>query len=119
METNKYSNFSNAKILNNYVLKSNEIKEEEYLKSINSIEEKWKIIKINDKNTHYMISNHGNVRNCLTNTNMKLYHQHKNYVRINLSIDGEQKIKTVHRLVAEAFIPIPKKYTKKGYTFND
>ena len=114
----KYNSID-AKILNNYTIKSNELKEEEYLLALNENKEKWKIIKIDNKNTSYLISNHGNVRRSTDDNNMKLYHQNKNYVRVNLLVDGKQTTKTVHRLVAEAFIPIPKKYSKKGYTIKD
>ena len=113
------NNLIDLRILNNYIIKSNEIKEEEYLKALNDIEEKWKIIKIDNENTQYLVSNHGNVRKITSDSNMVLSYSHKNYIRINLSINGKQTVKTVHRLVAEAFIPIPQKYIKKGYTIKD
>lgn len=112
-------NLIDAKILNNYIIKSNEMKEEEYLKALNELEEKWKIIKINNKPTQYIVSNHGNIRHCTSTDNLKSYLYKDRYEQVNLSIDGKQKTKAVHRLVAEAFMPIPQKYIKKGYTVND
>ena len=37
-------------------------------------------------------------------------HDHKNYKRVILCIDGGIKLRLVHRLVAEAFIPNPNNY---------
>ena len=116
---NTFKNYTDAKILNNYMIKSNETKEEEYLKAMNTIEERWKIIYIDGVQTNYKISTHGNVRNYVTDTDMSIEISSNRYRRVTLYINGIRNRKSVHRLIAEAFIPIPKKYTKKGYTVKD
>ena len=67
--------------------------------------EKWKII---NNYFNYEVSNMGNIRNIKTKKLLKFI-SHKGYNRVGLYNDfnKKQKIFTVHRLVAEAFIPNP------------
>lgn len=63
-------------------------------------EEIWKPIKNYD---NYFISNYGNIRHF----NKPLKPCGKPYLSVTLSKNGKTKNYTVHRLVAEAFIPNP------------
>jgi len=54
----------------------------------------------------YEVSDLGNVRNKKTGRELKTQNKH-GYRRINLTINGKSKNCSVHRLVAEAFIPNP------------
>ena len=87
-------------------------------------EELWKPIVIKEKyKTKYSISNFGKVRNDETGRILKDT-MHGKYHMITLPYvdeNGEHKKFGTHvcRLVAVAFIPIPKKYTKKGLGFDD
>lgn len=108
-----------TKILKKYVIKSNESKEEEYLKYLRTVEEKWKIIFIDGKATNYKISTHGNIRNYITDEYLRVEIASNKYRRVVLYLNGVRHRKSVHRLLAEAFIPIPKKYIKLGYTIRD
>ena len=108
-----------SKYLNNYIVKSNEMKEEEYLKSLNNTSEKWKTIVIDDIITDYKISTHGNVKNYITDKDLTIETSSNRYKRVTLYINGKRYKHSVHRLMAIAFISIPKKYIKKGYTIKD
>ena len=55
----------------------------------------------------YKISNHGNVYSNYTNKCLRAGTHKDGYKYVNLTKDGEKKYKTIHRLVAEAFIPNP------------
>ena len=66
------------------------------------MEEKWKII---DGFSRYLVSNTGRVKNVLRLRDLKFYDRN-GYKRIDLINDENIKKKvTVHRLVAQAFIP--------------
>ncbi len=56
----------------------------------------------------YEVSNFGRVRKL--EYRLMSGHNHKGYVRVNLTKDGEKKSVFVHRLVAEAFLPNPDSY---------
>ena len=79
--------------------------------------EEWKPIMFNGKETMYMISNHGEVRNREGRT-IRPFHSFRvrtkrpTYLRVNLYLyddDGNRYTKkfSIHRLVAMAFIPNP------------
>ena len=60
----------------------------------------------------YEVSNYGNVRSMNYNhtgevRNMKTETNKNGYKQVNLCKDGKQKLPTVHRLVAQAFLPNP------------
>ena len=56
----------------------------------------------------YKVSNFGNVYSCRKKRNMTLNPSEiTGYVVVGLCKDGIQKLRSVHRLVAEAFIPNP------------
>ena len=66
------------------------------------MEEIWKEIAGTDGK--YMVSNTGKVKNTKTGLFLKQASNHKGYSMVTL---GKGKTKTVHRLVAETFIPNP------------
>jgi hypothetical protein len=87
-------------------------------------EEKWKPIVIKEKyETKYSISNFGKVRNDETGKILKDTMNGKYHMIFLPYTDenGEHKKfgTNICRLVAIAFIPIPKKYAKKGLGFDD
>ena len=69
---------------------------------------KWKEIK--DTKGLYLISDEGLVFSTRNGKLLKPQPNNNGYCRIELNIDGEKTRPLVHRLVAEAFIPNPKKY---------
>jgi hypothetical protein len=94
--------------------------------------EKFKVVYIDDEPTIYAISTTGRCLNTKRNKFIKpnpkrrqknkaldeiepnnLYHEYALYH------NGRYYFKLVHRLVAEAFIPIPQKYIDMGLTIND
>lgn len=92
----------------------------------NKIKHKWARIIIDGVETDYDISTYGEVRNHITMepvTQLDVIpsgnKSHRHYVKVILNVNGEQKHMFVHRLVAIAFIPIPKKYLKLNLGFKD
>jgi len=71
------------------------------------MKEIWK--KINGYEEKYMVSNLGNIKSLRTNKNYYLSNS-KNYKRVSLYKNGKIKSYSVHRLVAEHFIPNPNNY---------
>ena len=55
----------------------------------------------------YSVSNDGHVRNDRTGYVLKMHKMPKGYMKVLLCDKGDELYKTVHRLVAEAFIPNP------------
>ena len=55
----------------------------------------------------YKVSNFGNVYSCYVNRNLSQGNHKDGYKFVILRKNGNDKYKTVHRLVAEAFIPNP------------
>ena len=64
--------------------------------------EQWKKI---DGYENYSVSRNGEIRNDKTGRVLKQIYDNKGYLHINLYENGKKKKITVHRLVAEAFIP--------------
>lgn len=65
--------------------------------------EEWKIIK---DFPNYSVSTLGQIKNNKTNRILKLGSGTGGYLKCNLSKNGKQETRRVHRLVAEAFLPI-------------
>ena len=55
----------------------------------------------------YQISNHGNVKNVRTNRILKPSISGRGYLQHKLSEDGEISTKTIHKMVANAFLENP------------
>lgn len=72
------------------------------------IKDNEKRIYIDNKPTSYVITKDGQIRNLKNNYILKPYLL-ATYPTVNLRINGKQKNKAVHRLVAETWIPNPKK----------
>jgi hypothetical protein len=67
--------------------------------------EEWRVIE--NTNNKYSVSNKGNIRNNETGNVLKTSHKNKGYRCIRLTVNGKKITKSVHRLVAIAFIPNP------------
>lgn len=88
------------------------------------IEEEWEIIKYNGEETNYEISNYGQVYNTLSGKYLTPIQKHQKnrksfYLYNHISTKFGVKYLPIHRLVAIAFIPIPKKYKDLGLTYSD
>jgi hypothetical protein len=68
--------------------------------------ELWKVI---EDFPNYKVSTHGRVKNILADTIKKNHNNPKKYVVAHLCNKGKHATIRIHRLVAEAFIPNPKK----------
>lgn len=84
----------------------------------------WKPIVIKGYETSYEISTYGEVRDIVTGEPRRIYELFRKdrntfYVAVTINVKGKLKKFAVHRLVAIAFIPIPKKYIKAGLTYKD
>ena len=76
--------------------------------------------------TDYVVSNYGYVESTkITTRDMNGHHILKPHITetgynvVCLYHNNKKYWKTIHRLVAEAFIPIPEKYIEDGYTMDD
>lgn len=68
----------------------------------------WREIK--GTNGLYLVSDDGKVFSVRSNKLIKQQKSNKGYYRVEFNINGEVKKESVHRLVAEAFIPNPNNY---------
>lgn len=80
----------------------------------NTLNEIWKDIE--EYQGIYQVSNLGNVRNIKTHRILSAGYTKNGYQFVVLCKDGKPKNYLIHRLVAEAFIPIPQTYLDKGFT---
>ena len=71
--------------------------------------ENWKTI---EENPYYMISDLGNVQVIKSSRRMILIPDRKGYLRVGLSKNCRKVNRSVHRLVAKAFIPNPENKTQ-------
>ena len=69
------------------------------------MEEIWKKI---DGYDNYFVSSEGKVRNDKTGRILKVRSNKEGYLRVNLCKNGKMTTFTIHRLVAQAFLPNPK-----------
>lgn len=101
------SNISNVqKDRIRFVIKGVEIEEVPFA---SGYAEQWKKI---DEQGVYMVSSYGRVKRCYKHKLDKLIKQNTvcyGYQQVNLSFYGKRTACLVHRLVAQAFIPNPKK----------
>lgn len=67
----------------------------------------WKDIIINGIISHYEVNNIGQIRNKTTGNILKPELDRYGYLKLNINVDNKKYTKTVHRLVAIAFIPNP------------
>lgn len=79
----------------------------------------WKKIVINNVKTNYSVSNFGKIRSDNTGRLIKGFISDTGYRRVGLRVNGIGKNYSVHRLLAIAFIPIPKKYLDMGLSYDD
>lgn len=68
------------------------------------MKEKFKVLKINNENTKYFISNKGRILNTKTNKFIKPRLNEKGYVKVDVYLKGKKFSKRLNRLVAEHFI---------------
>ena len=88
------------------------------------VEEELEVIKYNGEDTKYQISTYGEVYRTDTGAYLKpVIKRQKDrksfYLSNNIITNCGIKFLPIHRLVAIAFIPIPKKYKKLGLTYSD
>lgn len=74
------------------------------------VNEEWRAINEEGYEGLYEVSNQGRIRNRTTGRIMKLYHNGKGYLKVDLCCLGKVKKFYVHRLVAKAFIENPEGY---------
>lgn len=96
------------------------------VESDGSLKEEWKPCKLDYPcNTQYEVSNFGMIRDANTKelTQLKESHGYRVFYYIDPSYANTTRVKSVHRAVAEAFIPNPNKYELvnhlDGDKFND
>lgn len=68
------------------------------------MEEVWKVV---DDLPRYEISSLGGLRNRETGRILKTHISTLGYEQVNLTYEGQKYFRTIHRLVAEGFIPNP------------
>lgn len=92
--------------------------DEEFLRERDKIDIEWKQLILYGEKQNYDISNIGTIRNHETKIEYKLHKtpgMKNTYEFITIKLNNGKKLGTgIHRLMAIMFIPIPKKYIKKG-----
>jgi hypothetical protein len=78
-----------------------------------------KTIIIDGKETHYTISDKGEVFNKKTGKILKGTYARNDYHTVQLTIDGKPKTFMTHRLVAEMFLPNPDNFTNVQHINGD
>lgn len=81
-------------------------------------EEEWKDLVYKGIKTTYQVSNYGRLVDTTGEHIPKMQIFRKHY-STNIQVDDKNVRVPVYRLVAMAFIPIPKKYLDMGYTMDD
>lgn len=74
------------------------------MESISFVNENWKVIHIDNQETHYFVSDHGRVFNSKRGRLLKS-NDWQGYERYRLRWNGKYHVLRGHRLVAMAFIP--------------
>lgn len=74
--------------------------------------EKWKIIEEAD---NYEVSSLGRIRNIKTGKIRKPCSTNFGYAQVGLRINGKTVFRSIHRLVAKAFIPNPNNYAEVNH----
>lgn len=97
--------------------------DEEFYNKKKNTKKRWKQLILNGEKQNYDVSNTGEIRNHTTKfvyslTKTKGMKNCYEFFRVKLN-DGTSKSYGIHRLVAIMFIPIPKRYIKKGLSLND
>lgn len=67
----------------------------------------------------YQVSNYGNVKSLRNNKLLRQTNHRGGYKLVSVSVDGMHKELTVHRLVAQAFIPNPNNYRDVNHKDGD
>ena len=83
------------------------MKKKKLSKSEKKILDMWEPIIIDGKYTNYQVNDIGQVYNTVTKNTLTRSFNKKGYPIVGISINGKTRSKTVHRLVAKAFIPNP------------
>lgn len=79
--------------------------------------ERWRLIE--DSDGRYEVSDQARVRNRRTNKVLSQFSDRCGYMRVTLRIDGQAKSRSVHRLVAIAFVANPHGYTEVNHIDED
>lgn len=72
--------------------------------------EQWK--ELRDSNGYYYISNLGRIKSLYgyKAAIIQPYENQRGYERVDITINGKRECKLVHRLVADAWLPVPEHY---------
>lgn len=92
-------------------LKERRIKKMEQIDLIYEILEEWRPTKF----PNYEVSSEGRVRNATTHHILSPMTNNVGYRQVHLSVNYKDYLKTIHRLVAEAFIPNPNGYREVNH----
>ena len=88
------------------------IDDQTFLNSIGTISEKWQFIYHKGNKTEYLVSDNGNLQNIKTGV-LRIPTLNKyGYLKFNLYENNVCYTKSIHRLVAEAFVDNPDPDTK-------
>ena len=97
--------------------------DKEFYEKRETMNEVWKQLIYGGESLNYDVSNTGKIRNHTTKNEYKLTKvpgMNNTYEFYNITLnDGKKRNIGIHRLMAYMFIPIPKKYLKRGLSYND